>query len=68
MKDYPLTLNILITRLNQEKKDLTMWNNIISQNRNPLSVRQAQGNISSTQHRINELIEVLSIIKNQVDK
>ena len=52
--------------INKEEIDLKMWRDIIDNpNSDALSLRQAKGNISSTEGRIQEMIEVLSIIDPQ---
>ena len=59
---YLYTTKVLREQLQKEEKDLSMWENIIILNKDINSVKQAKGNISSTQHRIEELKKVLEII------
>ena len=51
---YPYTKNILTERLAKEEKDLLMWQKIVADNKDELSVRQANGNIPNNEYRIDE--------------
>lgn len=57
---FPLSVNLLTDRLNKEVKDLAIWNGVLGNNTlTEYAIRQAKGNIPSTENRIKELKDVL---------
>lgn len=58
-KKYEYTLKMLEKRLFEEEDDLSLWNEIMETN----PTKQAEHNIPSTEFRINELKEVIDMIK-----
>jgi hypothetical protein len=60
---FPLSVNLLTDRLNQEVKDLAIWNAILVSDSSTISgLRQAKGNIPSTENRIKELRSSLELL------
>lgn len=60
---FPFSVNLLTDRLNQEVKDLAIWNAVLVSNGSTASgLRQAKGNIPSTENRIKELKSALELL------
>lgn len=58
---YPFVVRVLSEKLFQEEKGLVIWQErLVSMD--VITVRQAQGNIPSAEHRIKELKEVLELL------
>ncbi len=58
---YSYIVRILTESLIKEEKFLKLWEkNILSED--PMTKRQAEGNIPSNQHRIKEIKEVMEIL------
>lgn len=59
---YPYTKKILSEILEKEEKDLLFWQNIVSDNKDELSVIQAKGNIPNNEYRIDEIKKALEVL------
>ena len=62
---FPFSVNLLTDRLNKEVKDLAIWNGVFENRNNTwteYAVRQAKGNIPSTENRIKELKDALAFL------
>jgi hypothetical protein len=60
---YDYTLNILNEVLRKEEKGLAIWKQIVDNpNSDHLSLRQAKGNIPSTENRIDELKKAIEVL------
>lgn len=57
-RTIPYIINLLDSTLSKEKKSLDEWNNLLTAS-DPLIARQAKGNISSNQERVNQLEKAL---------
>lgn len=63
---YDYTLKILNEALRKEESGLAYWKGIIDNpNAEPLSLRQAKGNISSNEQRVEELKKAILILSPQ---
>lgn len=60
---YPFAYNYLLDRLYYERESLKEWKYIIEKNSDEFAVKQAKGNLNSTNHRIEELLKVLDLCK-----
>lgn len=62
---FPFSVKLLTERLAKEEHDLAIWQNVVENKTNcwtDKAIRQAKGNIPSTQNRIKDLKEGIDLL------